>query len=166
MGRLANSSMLPVQCVATGPAYAFRLCELVISNAGNLPLSAVSNLRSSRCAGKAGFRAMKRFRIVPYGIDQSSLSRMFPEHTTGDLRQALHMYQAQGVFRRKPEGSADVYSLDPEFCCHSELRAFLNKILNTWPNYRARTAQEERYMTPRRLQMRKNARKMLTPTSL
>lgn len=95
------------------------------------------------------------------GIDNSSLSRLFPEHAPCDLRQALHMFTAFGVFERYKEGTALMYRLNPKFCAFAPLRRLLRRLGAEWPQYGYRTRLEERYMSPSRLVMRRNARRAL-----
>lgn len=91
------------------------------------------------------------------GIDQSSLARLLPEHDRLDIRQALHMLEAMGVFRRFTEGTAKMFTLNEEFFAYPELRTFLRKLLRLWPRHKARVDLEERYMPPLRLRMRRDA---------
>lgn len=93
------------------------------------------------------------------GIDTVSLTRLFPEHTRTCLRLAAHMFTAFGVFERVTEGNARPYRLNPKFCAFHELRLFVRKLANLRPQYARRGELQERYMSPMRLTMRRNARK-------
>lgn len=93
------------------------------------------------------------------GIDVSSLSRLFPEHATIDLLQAAHMFTAFGVFERHAEGCAWLYYLAPKFVAYRELRGFIRRLVKIWPQYKTRVDSAERYMSPRRLAMRRNSRR-------